>query len=65
VDKLRQLGERAWLYIVTFCKSDKPRLRLIQDPVPKLNLEEVYRQVQFMVDENDWRQHGEEAAGSR
>ncbi len=25
LDKLRQLGDRAWLYIVTFCKSEKPR----------------------------------------
>ncbi|NIA11344.1 MAG: DUF3883 domain-containing protein, partial [Nitrospiraceae bacterium] len=37
VDKLRQLGDRAWLYIVTFCKGERPRLRIIQDPLSKLN----------------------------
>lgn len=50
VDKLRQLGERAWLYIVTFCKSERPKLRIIQDPISKLTPEMLYRQVQFVVD---------------
>ena len=60
LDKLRQLGERAWLYIVTFCKSEKPFLRIIQDPIPKLNPEMLYRQIQFLVDEKDWTGEGEE-----
>lgn len=60
VDKLRQLGERAWLYIVTFCKGERPRLRVIQDPISKLNPEVLYRQVQFAVEEDDWAQQGEE-----
>lgn len=55
LDKLRQLGTRAWLYIVTFCKSETPRLQVIQDPIPKLNPEMLYRQVQFLVEEQDWR----------
>ncbi len=62
LDKLRQLGDRAWLYVVTFCRGDKPRLRIIQDPVPKLNPEMFYRQVQFLVHENDWSSSGEEIA---
>jgi hypothetical protein len=62
VDKLRQLGSRAWLYIVTFCKSDQPRLRMIQDPLSALSPEMLYRQVQFVVSESDWEQQGEEAA---
>lgn len=60
VDKLRQLGERAWLYIVTFCKDERPRLRVIQDPISRLNPEMLYRQIQYMVEEGDWSQQGEE-----
>jgi superfamily II DNA or RNA helicase len=61
LDKLRQLGERAWLYIVTFCKDERPRLKIIQDPVPKLKPEMLYRQVQYLVDEDDWSHQGEDA----
>jgi superfamily II DNA or RNA helicase len=60
VDKLRQLGDRAFLYIVTFCKGEKPRLRIIPDPMANLHPAMLYRQVQFFVDEADWKQHGEE-----
>jgi len=59
------LGERAWLYIVTYCKGEKPRLRIIQDPVPKLNAQMLYRQVQYLVDERDWLQQGEEISLSQ
>jgi hypothetical protein len=72
VDKLRQLGERAWLYVVTFCKGDlpaeasaqagRPRLRIIQDPISRLNPEMLYRQIQYLVDEGDWSGQGEEVA---
>lgn len=58
MDKLRQLGERAWLYIVTFCKEERPRLRIIQDPISRLNPEMLYRQIQYLVEEGDWRQQG-------
>lgn len=60
LDKLRQLGERAWLYIVSFCKGEKPKLRIIQDPVSKLHPEMLYRQIQFIVEENDWVSKGHE-----
>ena len=30
---MRQLEDRAYLYIVTFCKGEKPTLRIIQDPM--------------------------------
>ena len=60
VDKLRQLGDRAYLYIVTFCKGERPRLRIIQDPMSLLHPTMLYRQVQFFVDERDWRRQGEE-----
>lgn len=60
VDKLRQLAERAFLYIATFCKEERPRLRIIQNPMAELSPEMLYRQVQFFVDEDDWRTKGEE-----
>jgi len=60
LDKLRQLADRAFLYIVTFCKGEKPRLRVIQDPIAKLTPEMLYRQVQFLVEERDWSGKGDE-----
>jgi superfamily II DNA or RNA helicase len=54
VDKLRQLWERAWLYVVTFCKGERPRLRIIQDPISRLNPEVLYRQIQYLVAQDDW-----------
>jgi hypothetical protein len=62
VDKLRQLADRAFLYIVTFCKGARPRLRIIQNPMEELNPEALYRQVQYWVAENDWKTKGEEVA---
>lgn len=67
MDKLRQLGDRAWLYVVTFCKpagdgDPKPRLRMIQDPISKLTPEMLYRQIQFVIAESDWTKQGEEVA---
>jgi len=64
VDKLRHLGERAWLYVVTFCKAERPRLRIIQDPISRINPEMLYRQIQYLVEENDWSQKGEEVVQS-
>jgi len=61
LDKLRQLGSRAWLYIATFCKGDRPRLRIIQDPLSRLHPEMLYRNVQFFVEESDWSEQGTEA----
>ncbi|QJW97249.1 helicase-related protein [Frigoriglobus tundricola] len=60
VDKLRQLGDRAFLYIVTFCKGERPKLRIIQDPMANLHPAMLYRQVQYFVDESDWKKHGED-----
>lgn len=60
VDKLRQLEDRAWLYVVTFCKGETPRLRIIQDPISKLSPEALYRQIQYLVEEGDWETYGEE-----
>jgi SNF2 family DNA or RNA helicase len=62
VDKLRQLKDRAWLYIVTLCRGEQPRLRIIQDPIPGLHPEMLYRQVQYLVEETDWQACGSEVA---
>ena len=59
-DKLRQLGDRAWLYVVTSCKGERPKLHIIQDPLSKLNPEMLYREVQYLVEEADWTTKGEE-----
>lgn len=60
LDKLGQLGQRAWLYVITYCKTERPRLRIVQDPISKLSPEMLYRQVQYMVEESDWAGHGNE-----
>ena len=60
VDKLRQLGDRAFLYIVTYCRGEKSKLRIIQDPMDNLHPAMLYRQVQYFVDEADWKQHGDD-----
>lgn len=65
VDKLRQLGARAWLYVVTFCKGERPRLRIIQDPIANLNPEMLYRQIQYIVEERDWSGQGQEVMQGR
>ncbi|MFQ5903623.1 MAG: hypothetical protein ACE5JO_08030 [Candidatus Binatia bacterium] len=70
LDKLQQLGDRAWLYIATSCKSvlsqveggQRPRLRIIQNPISKLSPEVLYRQIQYLVEEEDWTSHGEDVS---
>ena len=54
-EKLKQLGDHAWLYVVTFCKGEQSRFRIIQDPVSKLNREMICQQIQFLVTEADWQ----------
>jgi len=58
--RLHQLGDRAWLYIITYCRGNQPKLTIIQDPGLKLNPTEMYRQVQYAVTQDDWGHHGEE-----
>lgn len=36
----------------------RPRLRIIRDPISKLNLEMLYRQVQYLVEEEDRSRQG-------
>ncbi|HIE29752.1 TPA: DUF3883 domain-containing protein [Candidatus Poribacteria bacterium] len=58
-DKLRQLDDRAFLYIVTFCKTEHPCLRIIQNPISHLTLEPLYRKIQYVVRQSTWAEHGE------
>ena len=60
LDKPGQLGRRAWLYVVAHCKSERPRLRVVQDPVSKLSPGMLYRQIQYPVEESDRAGHGKE-----
>ena len=62
LDKLRQLGERAWLYVVTRCRNKSPRLRIIQDPLSKLDPEELYKRVQYVVQQEQWSAYGEDVS---
>jgi superfamily II DNA or RNA helicase len=59
MNKLRQLGERAYLYIVTYCKSEQPKLRIIQNPMSQLNPQMLYKQVQYLINQKEWQQRGE------
>lgn len=53
--RLRQLGERAWLYIVTNCKTN-PVIHIIQDP-GNLKYHQISKGVQYLLDEKEWRNH--------
>ncbi len=60
LDRLRQLDERAWLYVITFCKGERPRMHIIQNPAAKLSPKMLYRQIQYFVNEDDWALQGQE-----
>ncbi|GIV04315.1 MAG: hypothetical protein KatS3mg015_3145 [Fimbriimonadales bacterium] len=60
------------LHQSSFCNGDPPAeasaqagrllLRIIQDPIARLNPQVLYRQVQFVVEEGDWTRQGEEVS---
>lgn len=56
VNRLKQLGDKAWLYIVTDCKRDLPKLNIIQNPISKLILKELISQIKYSVDQKIWRE---------
>ncbi|GIX50073.1 MAG: hypothetical protein KatS3mg132_267 [Limisphaera sp.] len=62
LDKLRQLGDRAWLNIVALCKGERPCLRIIQDPIAKRNPEVLYRQIHFVIEEGEWAHQGQKGS---
>ena len=54
MNRLAQLGNRAWLYIVTNCKTN-PQLNIINDPAHKLNFEQKSKGVQFYLPLEEWQ----------
>ncbi len=54
--RLGQLGNRAWLYIVTDCKTH-PKLSVINDPARNLNFEKKIKGVQFYLPLEEWQAH--------
>jgi hypothetical protein len=42
------------------CPGWRRERQFIQDPISRLNPEMLYRQIQYLVEEDDWAQQGEE-----
>ncbi len=55
MNRLRQLGDAAWLYIVVNCKSN-PQLFRIQNPHKNLNFELRSKGVQYFLPMAEWKQ---------
>lgn len=60
MNRLAQLGNKAWLYIVTDCAS-KPQLHLISNPAQSMSFEKKTKGVQFFLSLAEWQAHEEEA----
>lgn len=56
MNRLAQLGDRAWLYIVTDCAT-KPQLHLICNPAQTMNFERKTKGVQFFLPLAEWQAH--------
>jgi len=54
MNRLRQLGSRAWLYVVINCKS-VPELYRVQDPGNRLSSKELSKGVQYLVPITEWK----------
>jgi hypothetical protein len=54
MNRLAQLGESAWLYIVLNCKSE-PELYRIQDPAKSLHFELKTKGIQYFLPMEEWR----------
>lgn len=54
MNRLAQLGDTAWLYIVMNCKS-KPELHRIQNPAHTLNFEQKSKGIQFFLPMQEWK----------
>ena len=53
-NRLQQLGTRAWLYIVTNCRTE-PSLNIIQDPGNVLSFQEQSRGIQYFLPLDEWQ----------
>ena len=58
MNRLAQLGNKAWLYIVTDCASN-PQLHLICNPAQRMNFEKKTKGVQFFLPLAEWQAHEE------
>ncbi|AEI50622.1 helicase-related protein [Runella slithyformis] len=54
MNRLAQLGDAAWLYIVMNCKSE-PKLYRIQNPAKALTFELKSKGVQYFLPMNEWK----------
>lgn len=54
MNRLAQLGDAAWLYIVMNCKSE-PELFRIQNPAKQLKFEKKSKGVQYFLPMNEWK----------
>jgi superfamily II DNA or RNA helicase len=54
MNRLAQLGEAAWLYIVVNCKN-KPELFRIQNPAKSLKFEKKFKGFQYFLPMEEWR----------
>jgi SNF2 family DNA or RNA helicase len=55
MNRLAQLGTKAWLYIVTECRSESPILNIVNDPARKLVFEQKTKGVQFYLPLSEWQ----------
>lgn len=53
MNRLGQLGDAAWLYIVVHCKSN-PQLHRIQNPAKRLTFELMAKGVQYFLPLEEW-----------
>jgi SNF2 family DNA or RNA helicase len=53
MNRLAQLGQKAWLYIVTQCKTE-PQLYRFQNPANTLNFEKKLKGVQYFLSAKEW-----------
>jgi hypothetical protein len=54
MNRLAQLGDAAWLYIVINCKS-KPDLFRIQNPAKNLIFDKISKGIQYFLSMNEWK----------
>jgi hypothetical protein len=53
MNRLAQLGDSAWLYIVTHCKT-QPQINTFQNPAKNLRFERKEKGVQYFLPMAQW-----------
>lgn len=54
VNRLYQLGHKAWLYVVMECKS-KPQLYMFNDPIRNMEFQKMIKGVQYFLPLEEWK----------